>query len=100
MDVRMPGIDGLAATSALAGTTEARIIILTTFDLDEYVVAAIKAGASGFLLKDAPPEDLLRAIRRVARGRLRHRARRPLVACCERLAATLSEPTDGAAIET
>ena len=68
MDVRMPGMDGIAACAALTESTEARIIILTTFDLDEYVVAAIKAGASGFLLKDAPPEDLLHAIRTVHAG--------------------------------
>ena len=68
MDIRMPGMDGIAACAALTESTEARIIILTTFDLDEYVVAAIKAGASGFLLKDAPPEDLLHAIRTVHAG--------------------------------
>jgi DNA-binding NarL/FixJ family response regulator len=63
MDVRMPGTDGVAACAALTEATAARVIILTTFDLDEYLVAAIKAGASGFLLKDAPPEELLHAIR-------------------------------------
>lgn len=68
MDVRMPGTDGITACAALAEATDARIIILTTFDLDEYVVSAIKAGASGFLLKDAPPEDLLHAIRSVHAG--------------------------------
>lgn len=73
MDVRMPGLDGLAATEQIvaAGTPEQpapRIIVLTTFDLDEYVMAAIRAGASGFLLKDAPPEDMLTAIRTVHRG--------------------------------
>jgi len=68
MDVRMPGTDGIAACAALTAQTDARVIILTTFDLDEYVVAAIKAGASGFLLKDAPPEDLLQAIRSVHGG--------------------------------
>lgn len=73
MDVRMPHLDGLAATEAVvaAGTPEhpaPRIIVLTTFDLDEYVLAAIRAGASGFLLKDAPPEDMLAAIRTVHRG--------------------------------
>jgi len=68
MDVRMPGTDGIAACAALTAATDARIIILTTFDLDEYLVAAIKAGASGFLLKDAPPEDLLQAIRSVHAG--------------------------------
>lgn len=73
MDVRMPNLDGLAATEAVvaAGTPEhpaPRIIVLTTFDLDEYVLSAIRAGASGFLLKDAPPEDMLAAIRTVHRG--------------------------------
>ena len=68
MDVRMPGTDGIAACAALTAATDARVIILTTFDLDEYLVAAIKAGASGFLLKDAPPEDLLHAIRSVHAG--------------------------------
>jgi DNA-binding NarL/FixJ family response regulator len=104
MDVRMPGMDGLAATAALAGTgalaetTAARIIILTTFDLDEYVIAAIKAGASGFLLKDAPPEELLGAIRRVHDGDavLAPSATRRLM---DRLAASLPGPTDGAGLE-
>lgn len=74
MDIRMPTMDGLAATAALtepasAGDGEApKIIILTTFDLDEYVLRAIKAGASGFLLKDTPPEDMLAAIRTVHHG--------------------------------
>jgi len=68
MDIRMPGMDGIAACAALTASTDARVIILTTFDLDEYVVSAIKAGASGFLLKDAPPEDLLHAIRTVHAG--------------------------------
>lgn len=73
MDVRMPGMDGLSATEAITTHTPRtgiapRIIILTTFDLDEYVMRAIRAGASGFLLKDAPPEDMLTAIRTVHRG--------------------------------
>jgi len=73
MDVRMPTMDGLAATAELTGgpgpgTLAPRVIILTTFDLDEYVLQAIKAGASGFLLKDAPPEEMLAAIRTVHRG--------------------------------
>jgi len=69
MDVRMPEMDGVQATRLIveAGSS-ARIIILTTFDLDEYVYAALRAGASGFLLKDAPPGDLLSAIRAVASG--------------------------------
>lgn len=71
MDVRMPVMDGIEAARRIIGaglTPEPRIIILTTFDLDEYIYAAIRAGASGFLLKDAPPDDLLRAIRIVATG--------------------------------
>ncbi|UTI66262.1 response regulator transcription factor [Paraconexibacter antarcticus] len=69
MDVRMPVLDGVKATGALIGAgSRARIIILTTFDLDEYAHAALRAGASGFLLKDAPPADLLSAIRAVASG--------------------------------
>jgi DNA-binding NarL/FixJ family response regulator len=78
MDVRMPGMDGIEATRQLmeravaapAGSRRAdiRIVVLTTFDLDEYALAAIQAGASGFLLKDAPPEELLAAIRTVHRG--------------------------------
>ncbi|WNB86296.1 response regulator transcription factor [Cellulomonas sp. ATA003] len=71
MDVRMPRMDGLAATAQLtagAGAGGPRVIVLTTFDLDEYVLAAIRAGASGFLLKDAQPEDMLAAIRTVHAG--------------------------------
>ncbi|MDN4480337.1 response regulator [Demequina muriae] len=68
MDIRMPGMDGIEACRAIADALCTRVIILTTFDVDEYVVAAIKAGASGFLLKDAPPEDLLAAIRTVHAG--------------------------------
>lgn len=71
MDIRMPVMDGIAATRALAGPgveNPAKVLILTTFGLDEYVVEALRAGASGFLLKDAPPEDLVEAIRIVAAG--------------------------------
>ncbi len=78
MDVRMPGMDGIEATRQLmeqvaaapAGSrrSELKVVVLTTFDLDEYALAAIQAGASGFLLKDAPPEELLEAIRTVHRG--------------------------------
>jgi DNA-binding NarL/FixJ family response regulator len=66
MDIRMPNLDGLAATRQVSDTT--RVVILTTFELDEYVFDALAAGASGFLLKAAPPEDLIRAIRVVAQG--------------------------------
>ncbi len=69
MDVRMPRLDGVAATRALAARPGApRVIVLTTFDLDEYAFAAIKAGAAAFLLKDATPPDLLNAIRSVHAG--------------------------------
>jgi DNA-binding NarL/FixJ family response regulator len=71
MDIRMPGTDGLAATKAIAGDerlSDARIIILTTFELDEYVFEAIRSGASGFLVKDTEPVELLRAVRAVADG--------------------------------
>ena len=66
MDVRMPRMDGIDATRQIAPS--ARVLILTTFELDEYVFDALAAGASGFLLKAAPPEDLVRAIRIVAEG--------------------------------
>ena len=69
MDIRMPELDGLEATRRiLAADDKARILILTTFDLDEYVYEALRAGASGFVLKDDPPEQLLEAIRVVAGG--------------------------------
>jgi DNA-binding NarL/FixJ family response regulator len=69
MDVRMPVLDGVEATRRIVASGSAsRIIILTTFDLDEYVYAALRAGASGFLLKDAQPGDLLSAVRAVAAG--------------------------------
>ncbi|KQZ08507.1 response regulator transcription factor [Agromyces fucosus] len=69
MDVRMPDLDGIAATeSIVAGGRPTRILVLTTFDLDEYAFAAIRAGASGFLLKDSRPADLVGAIRTVHAG--------------------------------
>ena len=69
MDVRMPEMDGVEATRRIvAAGSPSRVIILTTFDLDEYAYSALRAGASGFLLKDAPPADLLSAIRAVASG--------------------------------
>jgi len=69
MDIRMPELDGLEATRRiLAADPSARILVLTTFDLDEYIYEALQAGASGFVLKDDPPEQLLAAIRTVAAG--------------------------------
>jgi DNA-binding NarL/FixJ family response regulator len=69
MDVRMPGTDGIAATAAITSELpETRVLVLTTFDLDEYAFGGLRAGASGFLLKDARPEELLAAIRAVAAG--------------------------------
>jgi DNA-binding NarL/FixJ family response regulator len=69
MDIRMPELDGLEATRRiLASDPDARVLILTTFDLDEYVYEALRAGASGFVLKDDPPEQLIAAIRTVAAG--------------------------------
>lgn len=65
MDIRMPRMDGVEATRRMTGT---RVVMLTTFDHDEYVVEALRAGASGFLVKDAPSEELLRAVRVVAAG--------------------------------
>ncbi len=69
MDIRMPELDGLEATRRILATDpDARVLILTTFDLDEYIFAALTAGASGFVLKDDPPEQLIAAIRTVAAG--------------------------------
>ncbi|MBV6702231.1 response regulator transcription factor [Kitasatospora aureofaciens] len=69
MDIRMPGMDGIEATRRIVATGgRSRILVLTTFDLDEYAHAALRAGASGFLLKDARPEELLAGIRAVAEG--------------------------------
>jgi DNA-binding NarL/FixJ family response regulator len=69
MDIRMPGMDGLAATEALRGRVQApEVIVLTTFDADEHVLRALRAGAAGFLLKDTPPAEIVAAIREVARG--------------------------------
>lgn len=71
MDIRMPVLDGIEATGRITADGslgDVRVVVLTTFDLDEYVYAALRAGASGFLLKDEPPEDILAAIRVVATG--------------------------------
>jgi DNA-binding NarL/FixJ family response regulator len=71
MDIRMPGLDGIDATRRMAGpdvAEPARVLVVTTFNLDEYVYEAIRAGASGFLLKDAPPAELIAGVRTVAAG--------------------------------
>ncbi|MFI5041802.1 MAG: response regulator [Acidimicrobiales bacterium] len=71
MDIRMPGTDGLAATRAIAGdpaTAATKVVMLTTYDLDEYLFGALQAGAAGFLLKGVSPEDLIRGVREVAAG--------------------------------
>ncbi|MGH3248685.1 MAG: response regulator, partial [Trebonia sp.] len=71
MDIRMPGTDGLAATGQIAAADDLRavkVVILTTFETDEYVYQALRAGASGFLVKDAEPEELIRAVRVVHAG--------------------------------
>jgi DNA-binding NarL/FixJ family response regulator len=71
MDVRMPRLDGLEATrriTARDGVHGPRVLVMTTFDLDEYIIDALRAGASGFLVKDAPPEELVRAVRVIASG--------------------------------
>jgi len=99
MDVRMPGLDGIEATSAiLANGSGARILILTTFDLDEYVVRAIRAGASGFLLKDVRPPQLVDAIRVIAGGDalLAPAVTRRLL---DRFASVLSDPRPPAALD-
>lgn len=93
MDVRMPGMNGIEATSKITEDPSIRVIILTSFDLDEYIFAGLRAGASGFLLKDSLPEDLLNAIRVVAAGEalLTPAATRRLI---ERFTATARAPFD------
>jgi DNA-binding NarL/FixJ family response regulator len=68
MDIRMPGMDGLAAARAIVAGTASRVLMLTTFDSDEYVYSALRAGASGFLLKDTPSQHLVTGVRSVAAG--------------------------------
>ncbi|GAA2806744.1 response regulator transcription factor [Crossiella cryophila] len=68
MDVRMPVLDGVEATKRISTDGTAKVLVMTTFDLDEYVLAALRGGASGFLLKDTPPADLVSALRAVAGG--------------------------------
>ncbi|MGI5170694.1 response regulator [Spirillospora sp. CA-253888] len=93
MDVRMPGMNGIDATREITRDPEVRVVILTSFDLDEYVFAGLRAGASGFLLKDSPPEDLLTAIRVVAAGEalLTPAATRRLI---DRFTATPATPSE------
>ena len=78
MDVRMPGMDGIAATAGITAAGPAsKVLILTTFDLEQYVFAGLKAGASGFLFKDGPPEELISAVRPVDAGDAVRPFRRP-----------------------
>ncbi|KXK58901.1 MULTISPECIES: response regulator [Micromonospora] len=95
MDIRMPRMDGVAATRAIVeAKLPVRVLILTTFDLDEYVVGALRAGASGFLAKDVPAEDLVAAIRTVAAGDAVV-APRILKRLLDRFAGVLPDPAAG-----
>jgi DNA-binding NarL/FixJ family response regulator len=106
MDIRMPGMDGLEATRLITAddrTAGTQVLILTTFDLDEYVFEALRAGASGFLLKDTLPEELLAAVRIVAEGEalLAPRITRRLIEeFVDRPAATPIEPNPGLGLLT
>jgi DNA-binding NarL/FixJ family response regulator len=106
MDIRMPVLDGIEATRRiLAARPETRVVVLTTFDLDEYVLAAVRAGANGFLLKDLAPADLVHAVGVVARGDallapaltrrvLEHYLARPAVADPDRLVGLTARETE------
>jgi DNA-binding NarL/FixJ family response regulator len=99
MDIRMPGVDGIAATGQITSRPDPpKVIVLTTFHLDEYVLGALRAGASGFLLKDTPPAEIIRAVRLVAAGEamLSPAVTRTLI---ERFGADTSEPRRAAARE-
>jgi DNA-binding NarL/FixJ family response regulator len=97
MDVRMPRLDGIAATRAITAAGPAKVLVLTTFDLDEYVYGALAAGASGFLLKDVTPADLQAAIRIVASGDalLAPAVTRRLITAWTQRTATVATPTAG-----
>src|SRR3984957_7939824 len=100
MDIRMPGVDGLEATRRIGADDDlagVKVIILTTFESDEYVYQAIRAGASGFLVKDAEPAELLQAVRVVARGEalLSPSVTRRLITDIARRPATQAQPRRG-----
>ena len=97
MDVRMPRLDGIAATRAITAAGPAKVLVLTTFDLDEYVYGALAAGAGGFLLKDVTPADLQTAIRIVASGDalLAPAVTRRLITAWTQRTATVTTPTAG-----
>jgi DNA-binding NarL/FixJ family response regulator len=97
MDVRMPRLDGIAATRAITSAGPAKVLVLTTFDLDEYVYGALAAGGSGFLLKDVTPADLQTAIRIVASGDalLAPAVTRRLITAWTQRTATVTTPTAG-----
>jgi DNA-binding NarL/FixJ family response regulator len=102
MDIRMPRLDGLAATGRIVAGSRAAVLVLTTFDDDEYVLGAIRAGASGFLLKDAGPDALVAAIRSVARGDalVDPAVTRTVISRCLELELAAAPPTSAAAPAT
>jgi DNA-binding NarL/FixJ family response regulator len=100
MDVRMPGVDGIAATATITEQLpDTRVLVLTTFDLDEYAFGGLRAGASGFLLKDARPEELLAAVRAIATGdaAVSPRVTRRMLELFGRRLPAASQPADPAA---